>query len=87
MRINLIPVPGCLLFLARVFCNDSSNPSRADAEDAIMPRQRRAGCDCRPHTAAANTVLARDKSNLNSSSQCSAPAQYITAGPAQGRAI
>lgn len=65
MKINLIPVLGCLFFLARVFCNDPSIPSRADAGDANMPRQCGAGCDCRPRTTATNTALARDKSNLN----------------------
>lgn len=87
MRINLIHVLGCLFFLAGVFCNDPSIPSRADAEDAITPRQHGAGCDCWPCTTVTNTVLARDKSNLNSSSWRSAPGKYMTARPAQGRAI
>lgn len=87
MRINLIPVLGCLFFLAGVFFNDPSVPGRADAGDAIMPGQCGAGCDCWPHIIATNIVLARDRSNLNSSSQCSAPAKYMTAGPAQGRVI
>lgn len=87
MKINLVPVLGCLCFLARVFSNDPSIPSRAGARDGIPPMQHGAGCDCWPCTAMTNVVLAKDKSNMNSSSCCSAPVKYVTAGPAQGRAI
>lgn len=45
MRIKPIPVLGCLLLLG-VFCNNPSILSRADAEDAIIPRKHRTGYDC-----------------------------------------
>lgn len=83
MKINLVPVLGCLCFLAGVFCNKPSIPSRAGARDAIPPMQRGAGCDCWPCTAMTNIVLVRDKS----SSWCSAPVKYMTPGPAKGRVI